>query len=184
MLLLFCFFKVLFLLLVETTGTSYDIDYHGLRTTEGTENFFQYNYTLDKLSELRFEASGNIRQLVPLDDSYEVSMRLSRADLTTDDPPMYDNIMNIQKPVCKFMKTTYRRYFYGELKDISNLPHYDSCPLSPTDYWVRQYTFEGQDYSEFLREGRFKLECYLIKDDEIVAGVIGESTVKKVAATE
>ncbi|XP_058445166.1 uncharacterized protein LOC131426429 [Malaya genurostris] len=185
MLLLSCiFFRVLLLLIVETTGTSFDVDYNGLEKIAGTEHFFQYNYTVDKLSELSFEISGNIRQLVPLDDDYEVSMILSRADLAGTDPPLYETMMSLQKPVCKFMNTIYRKYFYDELKDVSNFPHFETCPLLPTDYWIRGYTFEGQDYSMVLREGRFKLEWSLIKDDEIVAGCVIKSMVTKMATAE
>ncbi|XP_058812950.1 uncharacterized protein LOC131677245 [Topomyia yanbarensis] len=173
------FFAVPFVTSSSNETPNYDIQFISLETMEGSETYFEYNYTLDKQSELTFKMSGNIRQLVQLGDDYGVTLTLSRSDLA-DDPPVYEEMMNINKPVCDYMKTIYRMYFYDGLKDVSNFPHYETCPLVPAEYWFKDYIFEGEDFAVFLREGRFKLECYLTKEGESLAGCISTSTVTKV----
>lgn len=34
-----------------------------------------------------------------------------------------------KKGICKFLDTTYRQYFWDKLKDTSNLPSPETCPI-------------------------------------------------------
>ncbi|XP_055617844.1 uncharacterized protein LOC129763099 [Toxorhynchites rutilus septentrionalis] len=161
-----------FLLVLTTTNGApdYDFNFESLETLDGSESYFEYNYTLTKESELCFKSSGNVRQLVQLGDEYTVLFKLSRSELKAE-PPVYEQMMESRKSFCKFFNSIYRMYFYEGLKDVSNFPHYETCPLAPADYWFKDYSIEGDQYKAFMKEGRFKVEFYLGKDDAPVAGI-------------
>lgn len=43
----------------------------------------------------------------------------------------YSEYMKFPKiGVCAFMKTIYKKYFHASMKDCSNLPSPDTCPLT------------------------------------------------------
>ncbi|XP_055526968.1 uncharacterized protein LOC129719600 [Wyeomyia smithii] len=165
--------------------STYDMQLVKVETVAGSEQYFEYNYTLDKLSEMSFKISGNIRQLVIADNRYEISMKLSRAELSdAADPPAYEELIEVTKPLCEFLKSIYRMYFYEDLKDISNFPHYDTCPLPVADYWFKDYAFEGESYQAFMSDGRYKLECYLMQEGVIAGGAVASITITPIAKTE
>ena len=47
--------------------------------------------------------------------------------------------------ICSFMKTIYKKYFYEKIKDYSNLPHYDTCPLEQVTKTITKQ-FEDEFY--------------------------------------
>lgn len=150
--------------------------FDGMETIDGSENYFHYNYTLDKKSETAFSVSGYITQLVTLDNGYKLQFKLSRAPL--DSPDQYEVMLGLEKPLCEYMASIYKLYLYESLKDISNFPHYDQCPLEPTEYWFKDYSFDGDEYKSFLKDGHYKIEMYLIKGDEMVAGGLSKMRVE------
>ncbi|XP_053698627.1 uncharacterized protein LOC128745574 [Sabethes cyaneus] len=169
------------MVLVFADEIKYDMQVINVETIEGSEKYFEYNYTLDKVSELNFKVSGNIRQLIQMDNKYALSLKLSRAELNDNaDPPVYEEVAALSKPLCEFLTTIYRMYFYEKLKEISNFPHYETCPLPVADYWFKDYAFEGENYRAFMRDGRFKLESYLCEEDAVLGGIITIITVTPV----
>lgn len=36
-----------------------------------------------------------------------------------------------RKGICDFMKGPYKAFLYNKIKEKSNLPHFDKCPLEP-----------------------------------------------------
>lgn len=151
--------------------------FEGVETVEGSDQYFRYNYTVDKKSETAFTVSGFISQLVQLDNGYGIQMKLSRANLDSPEPLEYEELIGLEKPVCEYLTSVYRMYFYDQLKDISNFPHYETCPLEPNDYWFKDYSFDGEEYKAFMRDGHFKMEAYLTKGEEVIAGVVSKMRV-------
>ncbi|XP_055587033.1 uncharacterized protein LOC129756774 [Uranotaenia lowii] len=148
----------------------FKMHFMGLDKLDGSEKYLDYNYTGEKLSDMSFKMSGHARLLVDMDDSYTVNMRLSAAEVG-EDVSKSEDLLNIQKTFCEYMRTTYKSYFYDVVKDVSNFPHYDKCPLPAADYWIKDFEFDGEEYKPFLREGAFWSEFTLTKDGKPVAGL-------------
>ncbi|XP_062540106.1 uncharacterized protein LOC134208021 [Armigeres subalbatus] len=161
-----------------------DVHFEGMDIIDGSENYFHYNYSLDKKSETAFSVSGFISQLVQLDNGYGLRMKLSRANLDAPEPAQYEEMLGVEKPVCEYMTSIYKMYFYDSLKDISNFPHYDTCPLEPADYWFKEYTFDAAEYQAFMKDGQYKMEMYLIKGDEPIAGGVSRMRVEPASGNE
>ncbi|XP_052865525.1 uncharacterized protein LOC128271889 [Anopheles cruzii] len=157
----------------------YDVHLDNVERLEGSENYFSYNYTTEKISEMKLKFSAHIQQHKELDDSYSVVALISRADLAEGSE--YEVVMDLKKPLCEWMKTIYKTYFYEELEPLSNLPHFDTCPLPAAEYWLKDYVLDTEPYKEMMQEGRWKVEMKLMKGDEVCSGVITTTTVKPVA---
>lgn len=73
--------------------------------------------------------------------------------------------------MCTYWRTIYKQYFYESLKDTSNLPHYDTCPLPAFKFWVRNYIFNGADYQSMMGPGLWKLAFFLFHKDVLETGI-------------
>uniref|UniRef100_A0A182VM56 Uncharacterized protein n=1 Tax=Anopheles merus TaxID=30066 RepID=A0A182VM56_ANOME len=82
------------------------------------------------------------------------------------------------KPLCEWMRTIYKTYFYEELAKVSNFPHYDTCPLPVANYVMENYVLDTEPYSEMMSEGRWKMEMMLMKGDSVCSGISVLNTVK------
>lgn len=40
---------------------------------------------------------------------------------------------------CSFMQTVYKKYFYETIKDFSNMPHYDKCPITKVNIYFDDF---------------------------------------------
>ncbi|XP_039443313.1 uncharacterized protein LOC120423532 [Culex pipiens pallens] len=162
----------------EEEEINYDFIFEKMETVEGSEQYCEYNYTMEKLSEYNFKLSGNFFTPKELNNDFGIVFTLSRAEVGSEE---FEEMMHISKPLCEYMKTIYRMYFYESVKDISNFPHFDECPLpGQKEYWIKEYLFEGEGYKAFTRDGHFKIEFYLTKDGANVAGAVTTMTVKPV----
>lgn len=86
----------------------------------------------------------------------------------------YEQIMQLPTlPMCMFMKTIYKRFFYEEISQYSNLPHYDVCPVPAGSYDIKQYPFNMNKFErveEALGAGSYRMNCFLIHNDVAVSG--------------
>ncbi|KXJ82920.1 hypothetical protein RP20_CCG010572 [Aedes albopictus] len=165
-------------LVLAEDDPNYEVHFDGMEMIDGSDSYFNYNYTMDKKSETAFTVSGFITQLVLLDNTYKARFRLSRAPL--DNPELYEEMLGLEKPLCEYMSSIYKMYFYETLKDISNFPHYDKCPLDPAEYWFKDYSFDADEYKAFMRDGHYKIEMYLVKGEDSVAGGLSKMRVEPV----
>uniref|UniRef100_A0A182N739 Uncharacterized protein n=1 Tax=Anopheles dirus TaxID=7168 RepID=A0A182N739_9DIPT len=166
------------ILLSYQTAANQNFDVHldKLERVGKAGEYFSYNYTYDKISGMKYSMGGHVQQLKELDDSYMVKALVARADLADDSP--YEVMMDIEKPLCEWMRTIYKTYFYEELEKVSNFPHYDTCPLPEAEYVVTDYVFDAEPYSEMMSEGRWKIEMMLTKDGNVCSGIVMVTTVK------
>ncbi|XP_053671490.1 uncharacterized protein LOC128721734 [Anopheles nili] len=159
-----------------TANENFDVHVDKLERIGDSEKYFKYNYTYEKISEMKFNIQAQVEQLLELDDSYSVKGLVARANLAEDSE--YEVMMNLQKPLCEWMRTIYKSYFYDELVKVSNFPHYDTCPLPVAEYTVKDYVLDAEPYSDMMSEGRWKVEMMLMKGDDVCSGVILMTTVK------
>uniref|UniRef100_A0A182TLL2 Uncharacterized protein n=1 Tax=Anopheles melas TaxID=34690 RepID=A0A182TLL2_9DIPT len=155
---------------------NFDVHIDKLERVGDTGEYFTYNYSYEKISEMKFNMGAQVQQLKELDDSYTVKALVARADLA--DGSEFEVMMDLQKPLCEWMRTIYKTYFYEELAKVSNFPHYDTCPLPVANYVMENYVLDTEPYSEMMSEGRWKMEMMLMKGDSVCSGISVLNTVK------
>lgn len=92
------------------------------------------------------------------------------------------------------MKTVYKKYFYDKIKDYSNMPHYETCPLpkvyikphlnnicfiwlmsslfAPQEkYWIKDYPFDADKFKGIAKPGYYRVEVYLLQGGVAKTGV-------------
>uniref|UniRef100_A0AAG5CWF5 Uncharacterized protein n=1 Tax=Anopheles atroparvus TaxID=41427 RepID=A0AAG5CWF5_ANOAO len=154
----------------------YDMHIDKLEKMEGDGEYFTYNYTYEKISEMKYSIGAHVHQHKELDDSYTVKVLMARADLAEGSE--FEVMFDLQKPLCEYMRTIYKTYFYEELEKVSNFPHYDTCPLPVAEYWIKEYVFDSEPYKEMMSEGRWKVEMMLMKGAVVCSGILMVNTVK------
>ncbi|XP_049278557.1 uncharacterized protein LOC125761456 [Anopheles funestus] len=159
-----------------TANNNYDVHIDKLERVGDTGEYFTYNYTYEKISDMKFSMGAQVQQLKELDDTYTVKALMARADLAEGSE--YEVMMDLQKSLCDWMRTIYKAYFYEELAKVSNFPHYDTCPLPVAEYVVENYVLDTEPYSEMMSEGRWKMEMMLMKDGQVCSGMVMMTTVK------
>uniref|UniRef100_A0A182T3J7 Uncharacterized protein n=1 Tax=Anopheles maculatus TaxID=74869 RepID=A0A182T3J7_9DIPT len=159
-----------------TANKNFDVHIDKLERVGDTGEYFTYNYTYEKISDMKFSMGAHVQQLKELDDSYTVKALVARAELA--DGSEYEVMMDLQKTLCDWMRTIYKTYFYEELAKVSNFPHYDTCPLPVAEYVVENYVFDTEPYSEMMSEGRWKVEMLLTKEEKVCSGIVMMTTVK------
>uniref|UniRef100_A0A182PSN8 Uncharacterized protein n=1 Tax=Anopheles epiroticus TaxID=199890 RepID=A0A182PSN8_9DIPT len=159
-----------------TRDRNFDVHIDKLERLGEAGEYFTYNYTYEKISDMKFNMGAHVQQLKELDDSFTVKALMARADLA--DGSEYEVMMDLQKPLCEWMRTIYKAYFYEELAKVSNFPHYDTCPLPVAEYVMENYVLDTEPYSEMMSEGRWKMEMMLMKGDSVCSGILMMNTVK------
>uniref|UniRef100_A0A182QYE9 Uncharacterized protein n=1 Tax=Anopheles farauti TaxID=69004 RepID=A0A182QYE9_9DIPT len=159
-----------------TANNNFDVHLDKFERVGPAGEYFSYNYTYDKIADMKYNMGGHVQQHVQLDDSYMVKALMARSELA--DGSEYEVMLDIEKPLCEWMRTIYKTYFYEELEKVSNFPHYDTCPLPVAEYTVTDYVFDAEPYSEMMSEGRWKTEMMLTKDGNVCSGIVMITTVK------
>uniref|UniRef100_A0A182M7G5 Uncharacterized protein n=1 Tax=Anopheles culicifacies TaxID=139723 RepID=A0A182M7G5_9DIPT len=159
-----------------TANANFDVHIDKLERVGKTDEYFTYNYTYEKISDMKFSMGAHIQQLKELDDTYTVKALMARAELA--DGSEFEVMMDMQKSLCDWMRTVYKTYFFEEISQVSNFPHYDTCPLPAAEYVMENYVLDTEPYSEMMSEGRWKMEMMLTKGDEVCSGIIMMTTVK------
>lgn len=89
-----------------------------------------------------------------------------------------------KKGFCDFMSTTYKERFYDKIKDYSNLPHPDECPVTKVSdkfvdsknflnlikfqkhFSIKNYPFDGEKYKALAKPGMWRIDLFLSQDHE------------------
>lgn len=69
--------------------------------------------------------------------------------------------------MCHFMKKFYKKHFYESVKDYSNMPHYDTCPVMPKDYWIKDCPFDMDKFKNMMKEGYMYMSIYAVQGDVV-----------------
>ena len=80
---------------------------------------------------------------------------------------------------CVFMQSIYKNYFYDEIKNYSNLPSYDTCPVPMGKYEVKEYPMDAKMFEKHMEPGIYRVSAYLLKDSDVKSGVIFNIGIKK-----
>lgn len=79
---------------------------------------------------------------------------------------------------CELMSSYYKNFLYEKLKDYSNAPHPDNCPLSPQDYYLKDYPLDSSKFKKFLTPGYYRVVGKLLKDHEVKLEYLAELQVE------
>ncbi|EDV92947.1 uncharacterized protein LOC6564379 [Drosophila grimshawi] len=109
--------------------------------------------------------SGELKTLLTIDNEWKVNITVLRKDSSEKDYSMFKDVPIMG--ACELMDTYYRRFFYDTLKDYSNAPHPDNCPLAPTELQIKDYPLNASMLKKLLTPGFYLLNGQVLKDDEI-----------------
>ncbi|XP_068153306.1 uncharacterized protein CheA87a [Drosophila tropicalis] len=120
--------------------------------------------------------NGELKQHVTVDNEWKLHIKVHRAEKSDDE---FEEFLNIPYlAVCDVMKSYYKELFYESLKEYSNAPHPDTCPLPPEHYHLKDYPLNARHWGNYLIPGYYRLVSKLTKDDEIKLEYLIELEVK------
>lgn len=95
-----------------------------------------------------------------------------------DDPDPL--IINLPKMgVCEMMGDLYKSLFYDTIKDYSNAPDPNVCPVPKGNYLIKDYPYDLVLLSNFMSPGFYRLESQLSYNNETVAEYVLRAHVKR-----
>lgn len=71
-----------------------------------------------------------------------------------------------KKGVCDFMASTYRNHLFDSIKEHSNLPHPDECPVTPRKFEIKNWIFNPGKYRAMARPGMYRIDLFISQDHE------------------
>ncbi|ALC46227.1 CheA87a [Drosophila busckii] len=115
-------------------------------------------------AEGHIKLSGELKQHVTLDNDWKVNLTAYRADSADGEYKLFKAMPPMG--VCQLLSSYYKNFFYEKLKDYSNAPHPDTCPLTPTDYYLKDYPLDSSMIKKMLQPGYYRVTGQLLKDDQ------------------
>ncbi|KAJ6637033.1 hypothetical protein Bhyg_09759 [Pseudolycoriella hygida] len=154
-------------------------EYLGVDQEESVQNYFDIKLNQIKRkdeSDSIFMVNGNVEQKVVLDDNWKAHVTVYRSDTVDGE---YSEFLSFPPiGVCAFMKTIYKKYFYTSMKDCSNVPSPDICPLEKEKY-AMQCEFDAKVFHKVARPGFYIVKANLMNDEEIKTGIVIRGSVTK-----
>ncbi|KAH8359642.1 hypothetical protein KR093_007986, partial [Drosophila rubida] len=156
----------LLLLSVVLVAAEHDfkLKLHKLEKIKEDERDFESRLDIIK-HEDSVKINGELKQRVTLDNDWKVIITIFHK--TKHDEEYKESQENLHIGVCDFLASIYKRFLYEKLKDYSNAPHPDTCPLPPEHYHLKDYPFESHKMLKLLRVGHYRIIGKLEKDDEV-----------------
>ncbi|XP_030369553.1 uncharacterized protein LOC115620462 [Scaptodrosophila lebanonensis] len=120
--------------------------------------------------------SGEFKQLKEMDDEWKVHIVVSYAEKPDD---KYEELAKFPSMgVCEVLGSYYKKHFYEKLKEYSNAPDPDTCPVTPETYRIKDYPFDASALTKYLQPGRYRIISKLIKDEQIKLEYIAHAKVE------
>ncbi|XP_037930358.1 uncharacterized protein LOC119686461 [Teleopsis dalmanni] len=69
------------------------------------------------------------------------------------------------KGICDFLKSHYKNFFYDSLKNYSNAPTPETCPLPKQKYQLNNYPLKESKIMKFMKPGLYDIKCIIHKGD-------------------
>jgi Protein of unknown function (DUF1091) len=91
---------------------------------------FEYTVNVEQFNATAFKINAESELKIPLDDEYTINIVVYQNEEGKEE--FDDALIEFPpKKVCEFLKTTYKKHFYERIKDTTNFPHFDTCPVEP-----------------------------------------------------
>lgn len=97
------------------------------------------------------------------------------------DEPGQELALHKQLPplgVCQLMSTYYKNFFYDTLKNYSNAPHPDTCPLPPDNYQMNDYPMDTTSLKNRLQPGYYRIVGQLLHEGNVELAYLSELLVE------
>lgn len=146
-------------------------------------------------AEGRVTVNGTLKQKVTLNNDWKVSrlkscsfptsinIFLLQVNLTvyrTDDPGQEYTKHKDPPPlgVCQLMSTYYKNFFYDSLKNYSNAPDPNTCPLPPENYQMTNYPIDTSAFKKHMQPGYYRIIGELLSDGNVKLAYLSELQVE------
>lgn len=137
-----------------------------LQKIKEDEKDFKSNVQLSEPdAEGHMKISGDFKHHVTLDNEWKVNITVYRTESLDKEYVKFKELPLMG--TCELMASYYKNFFYEKLKDYSNAPHPDSCPLPPQDYYVKDYPLDASKFKKFLVPGYYRVIAKILKDNEV-----------------
>ncbi|XP_034486936.1 uncharacterized protein LOC117791326 [Drosophila innubila] len=159
-----------FVLLVSTFqvkgGEEHKLKLRSLQKIKEDSEDFQSSVQLSEPdAEGHVTISGDLKQHVTLDNEWKVNLTVYRTDSLDEEYVKFKELPLMG--TCQLMSSYYKNFFYEKLKDYSNAPHPDNCPLSPQDYYLKDYPLDSSKFKKFLTPGYYRVTIKMLKENEV-----------------
>ncbi|XP_017021480.1 uncharacterized protein CheA87a [Drosophila kikkawai] len=137
----------------------------------------QSHLRIAEFEEGVLKVSGDLKQHVTIDNDWTIHFTISRADGHDEE---YEEILDLPDlGVCDVMKTYYKEFLYNELKEYSNAPHPNTCPLPPEHYQLEDYPMDVHLLKKLLIPGYYRITSRLLHNDHIKLEYMAELEMKE-----
>lgn len=82
------------------------------------------------MSDHEFEITADAETFVELNNDIQLEIKTYHTEEEGGEFVETD-IKYLRKGVCDFMKGPYKKFLYPQIKEKSNFPHFEKCPLEP-----------------------------------------------------
>lgn len=106
----------------------------------------------------------------------QVNITVFRADEPDKALALYKQLPPLG--VCQLMSTYYKNYFYDTLKNYSNAPDPDTCPLPPENYQMTDYPIDASSLKKRLQPGYYRIVGELLNNGNVKLAYLSELLVE------
>ncbi|XP_017039751.1 uncharacterized protein LOC108087082 [Drosophila ficusphila] len=104
------------------------------------------------------KVSGDLKLHETIDNDWKIKLKVLRG-LERDG--IKDELIEFEMPICDFMKSVYKEYFYKRIKDYSNAPHPNNCPIPAEDYSMDDFPLDVHLLKKLMLPGHYAIKFYL-----------------------
>lgn len=71
-----------------------------------------------------------------------------------------------KKAFCDFMNSTYRHHMFDSLREHSNFPKPEECPVNPSKFQIKDWLFNVGKFSSMAKVGMYRVDMFVSQDHE------------------
>ncbi|XP_016959728.1 uncharacterized protein LOC108031039 [Drosophila biarmipes] len=127
------------------------------------DRFLESNLSIAEDADNVLKVNGDLKLNYEWDDHFELEVYVNRSDEHGGDYEMA--YYGAKIGVCKFLKTYYKDFFYDRIKDYSNAPDPDTCPLPEGSHFhLVDYPLDVKLLKSLLKPGHYRIEFKAMLD--------------------
>ncbi|BFF90754.1 uncharacterized protein DMAD_09221 [Drosophila madeirensis] len=152
-------------LLVLHVQAKHTLKLHSLEKLHEDRDDLQSVLRIAEDEENLLKVSGELKQHVTIDNEWQIHFLIHRAKAHDGE---FEEFLNLPRlGVCDAMKTYYKEFLYEKLKEHSNAPEPNACPLPPKHYHLKDYPLDVHLLKKLLTPGFYRIESKLLKEDHL-----------------
>ncbi|XP_016959963.1 uncharacterized protein LOC108031239 [Drosophila biarmipes] len=144
---------------------------HKLEKLSQEEEYLHSRLRIAEFEENVLKVSGELKLHHHLDNDWMIEFKVSRS---VDGDGNYERIMLFEVQLCDFMKTYYKDFLYERLKEYSNAPHPNTCPLPKEHYHLEDYPLDVRVLKKLMTPGHYRIKSKLKNEDSVILAYMAE----------